>query len=100
MSPRQNSRLSILSLALGFGMSAAAAVASAQPAAASSPAGMKVGSAAASVPAADKSWAQKAAVGGMAEVELGKLAQQKASNDQVKQFGSHMPKTTRRPTTS
>jgi putative membrane protein len=42
------------------------------------------------VPAADKSWAQKAAVGGMAEVELGKLAQQKASNAQVKQFGAHM----------
>jgi len=90
MSPRQNSRLSILSLALGFGMSAAAAVASAQPAAASSPAGTKAGNAGASVPAADKSWAQKAAVGGMAEVEMGKLAQQKAANDQVKQFGSHM----------
>jgi putative membrane protein len=90
MPPRQNSRLSILSLALGFGMFAAAAGASAQPAAASSPAGMKAGNAAASVPAADKSWAQKAAVGGMAEVDMGKLAQQKAANDQVKQFGSHM----------
>ena len=32
----------------------------------------------------------KAAVGGMAEVELGKLAQQNGSNDQVKQFGSRM----------
>jgi len=90
MSPRQNSRLSILSLALGVAMSAAAAGASAQGTTASSPAGMKTGNAGASVPAADKSWAQKAAVGGMAEVELGKLAQQKASNAQVKQFGAHM----------
>jgi len=40
--------------------------------------------------AADKAFMQKAAVGGMAEVELGKLAQQKAASDQVKQFGSHM----------
>jgi len=90
MSLRQNPRLSILSLALGLGMLAATAGASAQPAGASSPSGMKTGSSGASVPAADKSWAQKAAVGGLAEVEMGKLAQQKASNNQVKQFGSHM----------
>ena len=40
--------------------------------------------------ASDKTFVTKAAVGGMAEVELGKLAQQKAASDQVKQFGSHM----------
>lgn len=37
-----------------------------------------------------KSFAMKAADGGMAEVELGRLATQKASNDKVKQFGQKM----------
>jgi putative membrane protein len=37
-----------------------------------------------------KSFAMKAAEGGMAEVELGRLATQKASNDRVKQFGQKM----------
>ena len=37
-----------------------------------------------------KSFAMKAADGGMAEVELGKLAAQKGSNDRVKQFGQKM----------
>ena len=37
-----------------------------------------------------KSFAMKAADGGMAEVELGRLAVQKASNDRVKQFGQKM----------
>jgi putative membrane protein len=38
----------------------------------------------------DRKFVEKAAMGGIAEVELGKLAQQKATNDQVKQFGAHM----------
>jgi len=38
----------------------------------------------------DKKFAKDAALGGMAEVELGKLAAQKASNDAVKQFGQRM----------
>ena len=38
----------------------------------------------------DKNFAEEAAMGGMAEVELGKLAQQNAQNDEVKQFGSRM----------
>jgi putative membrane protein len=37
-----------------------------------------------------RSFAMKAAEGGMAEVELGRLAAQKASNDRVKQFGQKM----------
>jgi putative membrane protein len=38
----------------------------------------------------DKKFAKDAALGGMTEVELGKLAAQKASNDAVKQFGQRM----------
>lgn len=45
---------------------------------------------AAAMPAADKAFAQKAAIGGMAEVQMGQLAQQKGASDQVKQFGSRM----------
>ena len=38
----------------------------------------------------DMEFAKKAAGGGMAEVKLGQLAQDKAKNDQVKQFGQRM----------
>lgn len=38
----------------------------------------------------DKKFAKDAAAGGMTEVELGKLAVQKASSDAVKQFGQKM----------
>jgi putative membrane protein len=38
----------------------------------------------------DKQFVKNAALGGMAEVELGKLAAQKASSDGVKQFGQKM----------
>src|SRR5512144_1457611 len=38
----------------------------------------------------DKQFLQKAAQGGMVEVELGRLAQQNASSDAVKQFGKRM----------
>jgi len=38
----------------------------------------------------DKKFLRDAALGGMTEVELGKLAAQKASNDAVKQFGQKM----------
>ena len=39
---------------------------------------------------ADQTFVMKAARGGLAEVELGKLAQDKATNDEVKQFGKKM----------
>ncbi len=44
----------------------------------------------ATVPAGDLSFMKKAAVGGMAEVELGQLAQQHGSSAQVKEFGARM----------
>ena len=77
-------RLSTLSLCIGLACLAVPAAAVAQ--GASAPAGAS----AKAVPAADKAFAQKAAIGGMAEVAMGKLAQQKAQSDQVKQFGSRM----------
>jgi putative membrane protein len=40
--------------------------------------------------AADESFVTKATQGGMAEVELGRLATQKAANEKVKQFGQRM----------
>ena len=44
----------------------------------------------ASLAASDRAFIEKAAAGGLAEVELGQLAQQKAQNDQVKQFGARI----------
>ena len=41
-------------------------------------------------PGADKAFVKKALQGSMAEVEMGKLAVEKSSNDQVKQFGQRM----------
>jgi putative membrane protein len=89
MSPHQNTRLSTLSISVGLSLLVAAAGAAAQGAGTPSAAGMKA-TAGTSVAAADKTFVEKAAGGGMAEVELGKLATQKASSDQVKQFGSRM----------
>jgi len=40
--------------------------------------------------AADMKFAKEAAIGGLMEVELGKVAVQKASNDKVKEFGQRM----------
>jgi putative membrane protein len=48
------------------------------------------GTAAAAMPAADRKFVDEAAQGGMAEVELGKLAQQRAGSDAVRQFGARM----------
>jgi len=43
-----------------------------------------------SLSSSDRTFIEKAAQGGLAEVELGKLAAQKAENAQVKQFGQQM----------
>jgi putative membrane protein len=39
---------------------------------------------------ADRQFVERAATGGVAEVEMGKLAQQKGTSDPVKQFGARM----------
>ena len=49
-----------------------------------------LGLAAAPLLSADDAWMMKVAKGGMAEVELGKLASEKATTDAVKQFGQRM----------
>jgi len=43
-----------------------------------------------SAASADESFVKEAAMGGMAEVELGKLASEKAANERVKSFGQKM----------
>jgi len=43
-----------------------------------------------SVSSGDRKFMEKAAMGGMAEVELGNLAKEKAANAQVKEFGAKM----------
>ena len=44
----------------------------------------------ASLDATDRTFVKKAAEGGLAEVEIGQLATQKASSDEVKKFGQRM----------
>lgn len=89
MSPHRHPRLSIVSASVGLAFLIAASAAAAQATSASSPTTMKAGSGA-PLAAGDKAFVQKAAIGGLAEVEMGKMAQQKGSSDQVKQFGSRM----------
>jgi putative membrane protein len=54
------------------------------------PTGGAATGAAAAMSQGDKKFIEDAAAGGMAEVELGKLAEQRASNPQVKQYGARM----------
>jgi putative membrane protein len=64
----------------------------AQTSATTAPAGTKMAAAgsSANLSHSDRNFITKAAEGGMAEVELGKLATQKAQDPQVKQFGQRM----------
>jgi len=52
--------------------------------------GSSMNSNASTLSSGDRKFMEKAAEGGMAEVKLGQLASQKASADQVKQFGQRM----------
>jgi putative membrane protein len=90
----------VLCLGLAFGASAqpagaasgsSGAAMSAMPGGAGSAGSMSSSAAGAkALSSGDRSFVQKAAIGGLAEVQLGNLAQQKASNDAVKQFGARM----------
>ena len=52
--------------------------------------GVCAGSASAAISPADRTFAEKAASGGMAEIQAAELAQQRASSPQVKQFAGRM----------
>jgi len=86
---QQSHRSSTLSAGIGLAFFLAAGVAAAQGTSPPSASNMKAG-ATASIPAADKAFVEKAAVGGLAEVNMGKMALEKGSSDQVKQFGARM----------
>jgi len=86
---QQSHRSSTLSAGIGLAFFLAAGVAAAQVTSPPSASNMKAG-ATASIPAADKAFVEKAAVGGLAEVNMGKMALEKGSSDQVKQFGARM----------
>lgn len=60
------------------------------PAAGSTKNPAKSGSMAGTLDRADKKFLEKAATGGMMEVQLGEMAQQKAASEQVKEFGKRM----------
>jgi len=90
MSTHQTSRLSAVSIGIGVAFLVAASAAAAQGTGGTTSSGSSMSASGASLAAGDKTFVQKAAIGGIAEVEMGKMAQQKGSSDQVKQFGSRM----------
>jgi putative membrane protein len=82
---------SALTVVLSIGFALAAAAQSPAPPGKGDPAVPAAARAAhASVPASDRRFADKAALAGMREVAAGKLAEQKATDEQVKQFGQRM----------
>jgi putative membrane protein len=87
--PHLNPRVPILPVCVGIALLVATSAASAQTTS-NPPTGTSSMQSAAKLSSADKSFVEKAAIGGLAEVQMGKLAQQKAGSDQVKQFGTRM----------
>ena len=88
MTPFPNTRHTLVAglICVGFSLGAAAQGTSTMPAKAGAH------SAESSMPKEARTFVHEAAIGGMTEVKLGNLAQQQASNAQVKQFGARMVK--------
>jgi putative membrane protein len=90
--PLRKTALSVALVSIGLALSAttqAAGTTSASAPSASSTSASR-GASDAKVSHGDKKFMEEAAQGGMAEVQLGKLAAQKAGSDDVKQFGQKM----------
>ena len=81
----------IPALLIGAALAVTPALAQTSTAGSSSQAGMSATSTAnGNVASSDRKFIKEAAEGGLAEVELGELALQKASSDEVKKFGQRM----------
>jgi len=92
MSHPTHSRFPILPVCAGIVLLVATSAASEQATGSTTatPAGTNTTSSTAKLSSGDKAFVEKAAIGGMAEVQMGQLAKQKGASDQVKQFGSRM----------
>ena len=80
----------VLAAVLGFAAAAGAQTAASGPASAPANANNMMHKAPGTLSNSDRKFVQEAAIGGMAEVQMGNLAQQKGASDAVKQFGQRM----------
>ena len=90
MSHSPNPRVPILPVCIGIALLVATGAAAAQTTGNATTGSTSSMQSAAKMSSADKAFVEKAAIGGLAEVQMGKLAQQKAASEQVKQFGTRM----------
>jgi putative membrane protein len=90
MSHPTHSRFPILPVCAGIALLVASGAASAQATGTATTNSAGMTTSAAKLSSADKTFVEKAAIGGLAEVQMGQLAKQKAASDQVKQFGTRM----------